>query len=129
MNNDPLANVLSTLVNAEKIGKRECIVWPASKIIIKILDIMKDHKYIGTYEVNDNGRGGEIKVTLSGKMNNCRVIKPRLPVTKKGFEKFEKRYLPAKDFGIIIVSTSKGIMIHNEAKEKGLGGTLIAYVY
>jgi len=50
-------------------------------------------------------------------------------VQKGNYEKFEKRYLPAKDFGMIIVSTNQGIMTHIEAKEKGLGGRLLAYVY
>ncbi|MDZ4226799.1 MAG: 30S ribosomal protein S8, partial [Candidatus Pacearchaeota archaeon] len=59
----------------------------------------------------------------------CGVVKPRFPVKLDEFEKFEKRYLPAKNFGIIIVSTSNGIMTHIEAKEKKLGGRLIAYIY
>ena len=129
MNNDPLASVLSKLMNAEKVGKKECLAKPASIIVRKVLDIMKDHKYILSYEVIEDGRGGIVKVILGGKMNNCCAIKPRLSVKKNNFEKYEKRFLPAKDFGIIIVSTSKGLMTHNEAKEKGLGGPLIAYVY
>ncbi len=66
---------------------------------------------------------------LLGKVNKCGAIKPRFSVKKGGFEKFEKRYLPAKNFGMIIVSTSKGLMMHDEAKKKGLGGRLISYVY
>ena len=52
-----------------------------------------------------------------------------LGIKKDGFEKFEKRYLPAKDFGIILISTTKGIMIHTEAKKKNMGGILFAYCY
>ena len=48
---------------------------------------------------------------------------------KDEFEKFEKRYLPAKNFGILIVTTPEGIMTHNEAKERGIGGRLLAYMY
>ena len=48
---------------------------------------------------------------------------------KADFEKFERRYLPAKDMGILIVSTPAGIMTHVEAKKKGLGGRLLAYCY
>ena len=66
---------------------------------------------------------------MLGTINKCGVIKPRLGVKKNNFEKFEKRYLPSKDFGFLIVSTSKGLMVHNEAKEKGVGGNLIAYCY
>jgi len=62
-------------------------------------------------------------------MNNCGVVKPRFSTKCTNFEKWEKRYLPAKDFGIILISTPKGIMTHIEAKEKKLGGRLIAYCY
>ena len=48
---------------------------------------------------------------------------------KDGFEKFERRYLPAKGFGILIVSTSIGMMTNEEAKIKMIGGKLLAYVY
>ncbi len=50
-------------------------------------------------------------------------------MTTEEFEKFEKRFLPAKDFGFLILSTSKGIMTHLAAKEKSIGGKLLAYVY
>ncbi|MDP4012773.1 MAG: 30S ribosomal protein S8 [Candidatus Nanoarchaeia archaeon] len=129
MNNDPLANVLSNINNAEKIGRKEVVVKPISKIAKTILDLMKTHKYIEGYEEVQDGRGGQIIVKLSGKINKCAVIKPRLPVDKEGYEKFEKRHLPAKDFGFIVVTTPNGIMTQNEAKKKGIGGRVIAYVY
>ena len=68
-------------------------------------------------------------IYLIGKINNCNVIKPRFNVKNDNYEKFEKRFLLAKDFGIIIVSTPKGLMTHIEAKEKGIGGKLILYCY
>ena len=129
MNNDPLSNVMSNILNAEKVGKKTCVVRPISNMTKKVLDIMKNYKYIGDFKETDDGRGGYITVNLLGKVNNCCVIKPRLSVQKEGFEKFEKRHLPAKDFGLIIVSTPKGLMTQHEAKENATGGTLIAYVY
>ena len=90
---------------------------------------MQDHGYIGSYEVQSAGRGGVLKVNLIGGLNNCGVVKPRFSVTKAEYDKFEKRFLPAKDFGLIIISTSKGIMTLKEAREKGLGGKLLAFVY
>ena len=125
--NDPLSSVLSHILNCEKAGKKECLVKPSSSIIKKVLQIMKDNKYIGDFKEN-SGRGGNININLLGKINKCGVIKPRLSVKKGQIEKYEKRYLPAKDFGIIILSTNKGLMIHNQAKEKGFGGRLISYV-
>ena len=129
MLNDTLANTLSVILNYEKAGKKETIVSPASKLIRKVLKIMNDHGYIGKYEDMSEAKGGFIKVNLLGCINNCCVIKPRFSATLDEFEKFEKRFLPAKGVGIIILSTSQGMMVLGEAKKKGIGGRLIAYCY
>jgi len=127
--NDPLNNVLSKINNCEKIGKKECIVKPVSKIILNVLKIMKDEKYIKDIKKIEDNKGGFIKVDLIGKINKCGVIKPRLSFKKEEFEKFEKRFLPAKDFGMLIISTNKGLITHYKAKESKTGGRLIAYIY
>lgn len=127
--NDPLANVLSKILNAEKVGKVSCTLKPVSKLIRTILNRLKEKMFIGEYQEIDDGKGGYLEINLLGKINNCGAIKPRYPIKLSEYEKFEKRYLPAKDFGIILVSTSQGIMTHNEAKEKGIGGKLLAFVY
>ncbi|MBU2639555.1 MAG: 30S ribosomal protein S8 [Nanoarchaeota archaeon] len=127
--NDPLANVLASIVNYEKTGKKELDVKISSKIIKKVLDIMREGQYIGKYEEIKSHSGTSLKINLLGHVNKCGVIKPRFSVKKTDYEKFEKRYLPAKDFGFLIVSTPQGIMVHEEAKEKGIGGKLIAYIY
>ena len=127
--NDTLSAALSKILNVEKIGKKECLIKPVSKVIKKVLTIMNEHGYIGNYTEVDDGRGGILQVNLLGTINKCGVIKPRFSVAITEFEKWEKRYLPAKGFGIILVSTSKGMMTHEEAKQKGIGGKLIAYCY
>lgn len=129
MLNDPVANVLSYINNHERLGRKEIVVSNNSKIIRKILDILNANDYLGTYTEIDDGKGKLLKINLIGSINKIGVIKPRFNVKKDDYEKFEKRYLPAKDFGILIVSTSKGMMTHIEAKEKGLGGRLICYCY
>ncbi|MBI2145204.1 30S ribosomal protein S8 [Candidatus Woesearchaeota archaeon] len=129
MLNDPLANVLSVIKNAEDKGMRQCAVKPSSKLMAKVLDIMAASRLIGSYEIIDDGRGGILQVSLIGAINDCRAIKPRFPVTLDDYEKFEKRFLPSKDFGVLIVSTPKGVMSHIEAKAKGIGGRLLAYCY
>ena len=129
MLNDPLANVMNTIMNAQKKGKSDCIVSPVSKTIKKILGLMQQHLYIGKFDLIDQKVLPYIKINLVGTLNKCAVIKPRFSVKKDGYEKFEKRYLPAKDVGVIIVSTSKGMITHHDAKKKGLGGSLIAYFY
>ena len=127
--NDPLANNLSLILNSEKKGVKECLITPVSKMIFSILEILKANKYVGEFEVINPGRGGIIKVNLIGNINNCGVVKPRFSITKHNYEMFEKRYLPANGFGLFIVSTSQGVMLHKDALKKNIGGKLIAYCY
>jgi len=127
--NDPLANALSHILNCEGLGKSECQIQNVSKVIQGILDICKENHYVGEYKVVDYGKGKVANLNLIGSINKCGSIKPRFAVKWSEFEKFEKRYLPAKGFGILIVSTNKGLMTHTQAFEKKLGGRLIAYCY
>ena len=126
---DPLADALSTIKNAETIGKPDCTIKPASKLIGNVLKVMKDKAYIGDFEFIEDGKSGNFKVQLKGKINKCGVIRPRHAVKNTDFEKWEKRYLPAKGFGSIILTTPEGVMTHSEARDNGIGGELLAYVY
>jgi small subunit ribosomal protein S8 len=126
---DPLANALSIIRNAEDTGKHECTINPASKVIGNVLKVMKDEGYIGEFEFVDNGKAGMLKVSLVGRINKCGVVKPRFNVGKTDMEKWEKRYLPARNFGFLILTTSQGVMSHYDAAKKGIGGQILAYVY
>lgn len=124
---DWLSSMLNDLVNCRKAGKKETIMIPVSKLILEVLRIMKENGYIEDYKVEeDKFKKLIIKI---GKINKCGSIKPRFYVKKNEFEKYVKRYLPARNVGILIVSTNKGIMTHREAIEKGIGGSLLAYCY
>lgn len=129
MLNDPLASALSKIQKYDELGKKECIIKPSSKVIKKVLEVMQDNHYIGSFEEIKDPRGNYLKVNLIGKINKCGAVKPRFSVTLDTYEKFEKRYLPARNFGVLIVSTPKGIMIHTQAIDKKMGGKLISYVY
>ncbi len=129
MSVDTLSNAMSAIKNAERVGKKRCEIKPASKLIGNVLRVMKEHGYIKGFEYVENHRGGIYVVELAGKINDCGAIRPRFSVKKTEYEKFEKRFLPARDFGILIVSTTQGVMSQKEAIEKGLGGVLLAYVY
>ncbi len=126
---DPLSDALSSIKNNERAGNLECAIKPASELIEKVLKIFKENGYIGEFEKIEDGRAGILTVKLLGNINDCGVVKPRYPVGKMGYEKFEKRYLPASGFGILVVSTPSGLLSHKEAKEKGIGGRLLAYIY
>ncbi len=126
---DPLSNALSGLDNAESVGHLTHDVTPASDLVGSVLEVFYDRGYIDGFEFVDDGKAGEFEVELKGAINECGSVKPRHAVGADGFEKWEKRYLPARDYGTLVVTTSHGIMSHYEAREEGVGGQVIAYVY
>ncbi len=125
---DLLSDALSAIMNAVMVGKSEVVI-PRSKLIGAVLNEMQKAGYIGMFEIIDDGRGGKIKVQLVGRINKCGAIKPRFSFKKNELDKWVRHFLPARGMGVLVVSTSQGIMSHQEAMEKGLGGILLAYVY
>jgi small subunit ribosomal protein S8 len=126
---DLLSDALSNIWNHEIIGHREVVIKPASKLIGSVLRVMQRTGYIGEFEFIDDAKTGIFKVQLLGRITKCRVVKPRFPVKKGDYEAWEKRYLPSREFGLLIVTTPQGVMSHQEAKTKGLGGRLLGVVY
>lgn len=127
--NDPLANVLSAIQNAEQRGKNEITTLNNSDFIRRVLDLLVREGYLQGYEQHEDAKGNSLTITLNGTINKIGVIKPRFQVQRTEFERFEKRFLPAKGFGHLLISTTKGLLTHEEAKQHGVGGTLIAYCY
>ena len=126
---DPLNDALAKLYNAEQAGKFDVQLSPASKLLGSVLQIMQTSGYVGEIQRNDDGRGGSFNVRLRGAINQCGVVKPRYLVRRQEFDKWEGRFLPAQDFGLLILTTNSGIMHHKDAKENRIGGKLLAYVY
>ncbi len=124
MKHNLLADAMITIKNAENVGKNECLV-SNSELIRNVLETMKKAGYIDGYRADKRN----ISVELNGKINRCKVISPRYSCKYTELEKFEKRYLPTKHMGVIILTTSSGVVNHKEAKEKKLGGKLLAFVY
>lgn len=124
MKHDLLADVFSAIKNRETIGKKDAIV-PESALSGEVLRIMQEGKYIGKVEK----KGHSFTVELLGRINDCNVIKPRFSAGKDTFIKWEKRFLPANNIGMLIMSTSQGTMSHHKARESGIGGNLLGYVY
>lgn len=127
--NDPLSNALSGIDNADAVGHLTHTVSPASEEVGSVLAVLQDRGYIDDYEFVDDGKSGQYEVELSGGINECGPIKPRYAAAPDEFEKWEKRFLPAREYGTLVVTTSNGIMSHYEAREAGVGGQVIAYVY
>jgi len=126
---DPLADALSNILNNERVGKKEVIINIASRLVGNVLHVMQKYGYIGEFEHIDDGRAGKFRVQLLGRINRCGVIKPRFPVKFKEIDEAERKYLPGQGIGILILTTPEGVMSHYEAKEKRIGGRLLAFVY
>ena len=128
MSRDLVSGLFTTLQNNEMVRNRECIYY-ASKLIAEILKTLQRHGYIGAFEYIEDGRGGKFRIQLLGRINRSAPIKPRFSVKKDEYERWERQFLPSKDAGILIVTTSRGVMSHKEAKAKGIGGKLLGYIY
>jgi small subunit ribosomal protein S8 len=126
---DTLANGLTTVINNEMRNKHECIISPASKLLGRVLRIIQLNGYIGEFEFIDDGRAGKFKVQLLGRINKCGAIRPRFSIKADQFEEWEKRFLPSREVGLLVVSTPTGVASHRDAKEKHTGGRLLAFVY
>ena len=126
---DPLNDAMCVIKNASLNGKAECGIAPSSKLIGRVLKVMQDYGYINQFEYVEDGKAGKFRVMMKGAINDCGVIKPRYSVKVAELEKYEARFLPAQNFGVLILSTTEGVVTHTRAKELGIGGKLLAYVY
>merc|ERR1711862_191967 len=124
-----LRDCLNGIVNAEKRGKRQVLVRPCSKVIVKFLQVMQKHGYIGEFEIIDDHRAGKIVVNLTGRLNKCGVISPRFDVAIGDVENWTNRLLPSRQFGYIVLTTSGGIMDHEEARRMHLGGKILGFFF
>ncbi len=125
---DSIADAINTIKTNERIGRKECTLH-STKMIRAILDVMKRESYIGNYAEFMDGKIPRLKVQLSNRINAIGVIKPRYSVKMTDIQKYEMRYIPSRDFGILILSTSKGMLTNKQAKEQSVGGRLVAFVY
>ena len=102
---------------------------PISKVVVKFLRCMQSHGYIGEFEIVDDARSGKIVVDLNGRLNKCGVISPRFDLKLKNFEKFVYAILPSRQFGLVVLSTNKGIMDHEQARKHKIGGKVLGFFY
>ena len=124
---DNVAYLLNDIINCKKVNKDVTVAMPVSKLMLEVLRIMKNQGYVKDYKVEQE-KFKKVIIEI-GKVNECKAIKPRFYVKKDSYDKYVQRFLPARGFGILIVSTNQGLMTHQDAMEKGLGGSLVAYCF
>ncbi|CAG8443814.1 10279_t:CDS:2 [Ambispora gerdemannii] len=124
-----LNDALNNIVNAEKRGKRQVLIRPSSKVVVKFLLVMQKHGYIGEFEEIDDHRSGKIVIQLNGRLNKCGVISPRFNIKLEDVEKWVNNLLPSRQFGFLVLTTSSGIIDHHEARRKHTGGKILGIVF
>ncbi|VDD83180.1 unnamed protein product [Mesocestoides corti] len=124
-----LADALKCINNAERRKKRQVMIRPCSKVIVRFLKVMQRKGYIGEFEIVDDHRSGKIVVQLNGRLNKCGVISPRFKMGVRDTENWTRNLLPSRQFGYIVLTTSGGLMDHEEARKKHLGGVILGYFF
>ena len=129
-NQDPIADMLTRIRNANRVGRRLVIV-PKSKICTGIAQVLKDEGYIEEYDVIDDERQGTIRVKLKYSMTGEKVIHDLDRASKPGrriYRKVDELPKVLNGMGIAVVSTSKGVMSDRKAREQNVGGELLCVV-
>ncbi len=125
---DFLADALNTIKTHEVVGQGKCTI-KATRLVGEVLRVLKENQYLKSYKLVENGRGNYFEIELDGRINDCGVIKPRLPVPRSEWTVREMQYIPSFGVGVLIVSTPNGVMTNSEADKLKVGGRLLAYVY
>jgi small subunit ribosomal protein S8 len=123
MSQDIISDALNQIMNARRVEKTEVLLKKKSKLLIELFKMMKKDGHI---EFKEDGNTIVVKIL---NLNECRAIKPRYYVTVDEIDKYLRRFLPSRNFGIIAISTSQGLLNQEKAYEKKIGGSLIAYYY
>jgi len=126
MSHDIVADALNMIKNARISGKENVKINRISNLLIEILKIMKQEGAIKKYKIDADEKSIQLTV---GDLIECKAIKPRFTLKKEDVEKYRRRYLPSTNLGVLIISTNKGLITHEEAENEKIGGCLIAYFY
>jgi len=125
MSQDIISDSLNQIMNAKRVGKTELTLSRSSKVLLNILDILKEKGAID-YTVDEEENKVSIKII---RLNECRSVKPRYYTGYQNIEKYLRRFLPSRNLGVLIISTNQGMLTHQEAIANKIGGSLIAYFY
>ena len=129
--NDPIADMLTRIRNGQ-VARHDSVTMPASNMKKAIAKILLDEGYIKSVDYIDDGLQGQIKVTLKYVQGKEPVIKGLKRISKPGLRVYARNDEIPKvlgGLGIAIVSTSKGVMTDKEARNAGVGGDVLAYIW
>ena len=127
---DPIADMLTRIRNANA-QRHETVDVPASKMKKAIAEILLDEGYIKSFEEIEDNSQGIIRITLKY-VNKQKVISGLRRISKPGLRVYaNKEELPKVlgGLGIALISTSKGIMTDKKARQEGIGGEVLAYIW
>ena len=129
---DPIADMLTRIRNANT-AKHDTVTIPSSKMKVAIADILVNEGYVSKYELVENGKFQDIKLTLKyGANKSEKIISGIRKISKPGLRVYAgKENMPSVlgGLGIAIVSTNQGVMTDREARAKGVGGEVLAFVW
>ncbi len=128
---DTIADLLTRIRNAST-AKHATVDIPASNVKKAITEILLNEGYIKIYQVVEDGKQGIIRITLKYDENRTPVISGIKRVSKPGlriYSSCEDMPKVMKGLGVAIVSTSKGIVTDKAARELGVGGEILAFVW
>ena len=127
---DPIADMLTRIRNANA-QRHESVDVPASKLKKSIAEILFDEGYIKSFEEIEDNSQGILRITLKY-VNKQKVISGLKRISKPGLRVYaNKEELPQVlgGLGIALISTSKGIMTDKKARQEGIGGEVLAYIW
>jgi len=129
-NQDPIADMLTRIRNANRVGRRFVLI-AKSKICLGIAQVLKDEGYIEEFDVIDDERQGQLRVKLKYSLSGGKVIHSLDRESKPGcriYRKVDELPKVLNGMGIVVVSTSKGVMSDRRAREQNVGGELLCTV-
>ena len=129
---DPIADLLTRIRNANT-AKHDTVDVPSSKMKLAIAKILLDEGYIKSYELVENGKFNDIRITLKyGASKNEKIISGLQRISKPGLRVYaNKEELPKVlgGLGVAIISTNKGVITDKEARKLGVGGEVLCFVW
>lgn len=124
-----LNEALRKMVNAEKRGFTKVQLQPMSSLMVNYLRVMKSRGYIKDFEVFDPHRVGKITVELQGRIKDCKALSYRQDISAKDIESYKSRILPTRQWGYVVITTTNGVLDHEEAQRQNVGGKVLGYFY